>query len=258
MDVATLLGIVGALVAILGGFVLDGGHLESILQPTAALIVGGGTLGAMLVQFPLSHIKKAIAGAFAIVVPTPVDLLGLVDNLVELARRARREGIVALENEIDRLDDEFFRKALALAVDGSEAKVVRDAMEVALDSADEEGEAPAKVFEAGGGYAPTAGILGAVLGLIQVMENITEPEKLGAGIAVAFVATVYGVMLANLFFLPMAGKLKIRHRRRMLRYELIISGVCAIVDGDNPRLIEQKLLGYCDDNAFTQASAKAA
>lgn len=261
MDIASIAGIALAFGAILGGFMLEGGHMKSIMQGTAAIIVVGGTIGAALVQFPLAHVLAAAKGIAVIFKPHHFDLAALSKQLVGFAEKARREGVVALEAEAEKITDPFLRKALSLAVDGSESRVVRDTMELELGHAEEEGEAGAKVFEAAGGYAPTVGILGAVLGLIHVMENLADPSKLGAGIAVAFVATVYGVALANLFLLPMAGKLKVRHREEMVYYELVILGVAAIVDGENPRLIQQKLAGFVGEHggaAHGEAAKKAA
>jgi chemotaxis protein MotA len=180
----------------------------------------------------------------AVFLSPKIDMQQLITDLVNYSQIARREGIVALEAAAERATDPFLKKALGLAVDGSESRVVRDAMEVELDAAEEHGMAGSKVFEAAGGYAPTVGILGAVLGLIHVMENLSDPSKLGAGIAVAFVATVYGVGLANLVCLPMAGKLKVRHQQEIAKYELILAGVCAIAEGENPRIIEEKLKGF--------------
>ena len=249
MDVATILGLSIALAAIFGGFMLEGGHLDSIMQATAGIIVCGGTLGAVLVQFRLDQVKHGIVAAIGVLKAHKVDLNGVAAELVGFAQSARRDGLVSLESEVEKIDDPFLKKSLELAVDGSDSKTIRDAMEVELQTADEHGEADSKIFEAAGGYAPTVGILGAVLGLIHVMQNLADPSKLGAGIAVAFVATVYGVALANLFALPVAGKLKSRHQASMVRYELIITGVCGIVDGENPRVIERKLQGFSMEHA---------
>jgi chemotaxis protein MotA len=173
-----------------------------------------------------------------------VDAAAMTATLVALATRARRDGLVAIERDAEDLDHEFLKRSLALAIDGTDPKVLRATLEAELDRFDEDGEAPAEVFEAAGGYAPTVGILGAVLGLIHVMENLSDPSKLGSGIAVAFVATVYGVGLANLVLLPMAGKLRRRHRDAMIGKELVVEGTCALADGENPRLIERKLRVY--------------
>ncbi|MCK6550121.1 flagellar motor protein [Myxococcota bacterium] len=247
MDLATIAGIIVALVAVLGGQALEGGSVGSILQPTAALIVFGGTLGAVAVQFPFAVLRQAAIDLRQVFRPDTPDLRGVVDAIVRLATKARREGLVAIEEEVEELADPYLRRGLQLAVDGTDAKVIRAAMELELGHWEEEQEAPAKVLEAAGGYSPTIGILGAVLGLIHVMENLSDPGKLGSGIAVAFVATVYGVGFANLFFLPMAQKMKLRVRQKVVMRELMIEGVVSLAEGENPRLIERRLSVFVTD-----------
>jgi chemotaxis protein MotA len=260
MDIATILGFALAALAVFGGFMIEGGHLASIMQPTAALIVFGGTLAAVLVQFPLSDILRTAKDIISVFKPPNVDLVAVMQEMVRYAQRARKEGVVALESDADSVTDPFLRKALRLAVDGSDTKVIHEAMEVELDRTEREHDIAPKVLEAAGGYAPTIGILGAVLGLIHVMQNLSDPSKLGAGIAVAFVATVYGVFTANILYLPMASKIRLRMQMYQRRDELILTGVTAIVEGENPRLIEDKLKGYCGSSvpsAPTQESSAA-
>jgi chemotaxis protein MotA len=249
MDVATLLGLVIAFGAILGGNALEGGHLGSILQPTAAIIVFGGTLGAIAVQFPAAALGRTLRDVKLTIKPSEHDTAGTLKTIVSMANKARRDGLLVIEQEAAKLSDPFLRRGLELAVDGTEARALRAALEIELSRTEEEGEQSARVLEAGGGYAPTVGILGAVLGLIHVMENLSDPSKLGGGIAVAFVATVYGVAVANLVFLPLAGKLKLRHREHTVQMELVIEGVCAIAEGENPRLIERKLSVYASERS---------
>ena len=249
MDLATFIGLSLAIGAVFGGFMLEGGHLASIVQPTAFVIVMGGTLGALFVQYPLGHVIQALKGIARVFMPKPTKLPELIKELVGYAQKARREGVVSLEAEANASPDHFLKKGLGMAVDGTDAKILLQAMEIDLQVAGEEGEAGAKVLEAGGGYAPTIGILGAVLGLIHVMQNLADPAKLGGGIAVAFVATVYGVFFANIIFLPFGSKLKIRHQEAMVRYEVILTGVMGIVAGENPHVIEQKLNGYLGEHA---------
>jgi len=244
MDLVSIIGIVVGFGAILAGQALEGGTLHSITQPTAALIVLGGTFGATLLMFPGAHVRRALKDAKRVFLAPKAAGGEIVGRIVAFAQKARREGIVAIEDDAANVEDPFFRKALSLAVDGTSSKQIRDVMDVEFKTAEEEAEAGPKVFEAAGGYSPTVGIIGAVLGLIHVMENLADPSKLGAGIAVAFVATVYGVSAANLLFLPMAGKLKARLQHDNAMRELMVEGVCAMVDGDNPRFIEQKLQGY--------------
>jgi chemotaxis protein MotA len=244
MDLATVLGLVIALAAIAGGHLLEGGHLGSVLQPTAAIIVFGGTIGAVAVQFPGAALKRALTELRQVFRPSVHHAAEAIQTIVTLANKARRDGLVAIEADIGALPDPFMRRAFEMAVDGTEARALRATLEIEVTRAEEAGEVSAKVLEAGGGYSPTVGILGAVLGLIHVMENLSDPSKLGAGIAVAFVATVYGVALANLVFLPMSGKLKTRHHEHIVMMELVVEGVCSVAEGENSRLIERKLAAY--------------
>jgi chemotaxis protein MotA len=248
VDLVSIIGILLAVGAILGGQAIEGGSIGSISQPTAAIIVLGGTIGATLVMFPAAHIKRALKDMKRVFIAGHADGAAMVASIVEFAHKARREGIVAIEDDAAKVADPLFRKALSLAVDGTSSKQIRDVMDVELKTTEEEAEAAPKVFEAMGGYSPTIGIIGAVLGLIHVMENLADPSKLGAGIAVAFVATVYGVGSANLLFLPMAGKLKARIQHDNALREMIVEGVCAMVDGENPRSIEQKLQGFLGEH----------
>ncbi len=244
MDLATIVGLILAVVAVIGGQALEGGKVASILQGTAALMVLGGTLGACLVQFPLSIViasLKAVAKAF---LDPKLDHKQVIADIVRCANKARKEGIISLESEIQSASDPFLRRALTMAVDGVEPKILRETMELEIENLEDEAEHPIRFWEAAGGYSPTIGILGAVLGLIHVMENLTDPSKLGGGIAVAFVATVYGVGLANLVYLPISGKLRIKARAEMISKEIMLVGVISILEGENPRLIADKLKSF--------------
>jgi chemotaxis protein MotA len=247
VDLATILGIVIALVGILVGQAIEGGSVLQILQPTAAMIVFGGTIGATMIGFPLSVMKQAAADLLHIFKEEVVDPSNVIDEVIRFANKARREGIISLEKDADSIKDEFFKKAIMMAVDGSEPKELRQTMEVELGCMEERGEHSAKVYEAAGGFAPTIGIIGAVLGLIQVMQHLDNIEEVGKGIAVAFVATIYGVGSANIFFLPAAAKLKFKHRKKMIVKEMMLEGTLAILEGQNPRLIEGKLASFLDE-----------
>jgi len=249
MDLATILGITVALGAIAGGNVLEGGHLGSILQPTAAVIVFGGTFGAVAVQFPGAVLRRAMADLSRVFRPPSHHAEQVVATILRLAQRARRDGLVAIEKDAAAIPEPFFRRALELAIDGTDARDLRSALEREIDRVEEEGEGAAKVMEAAGGFAPTVGILGAVLGLIHVMENLSDPSKLGGGIAVAFVATVYGVATANLLYLPMGGKLRVRLREEIAVMELVTEGACCLAAGENPRLVETKLRAFIGEPA---------
>jgi chemotaxis protein MotA len=244
MDILSFAGVVVSFVAILGGNALEGGHMGSLLQATAFIIVAGGTIGAVLVQTPLATFLKAMKMTAWVFLPPRLDFKASVDKMVEWGNVARREGLLGLEAMSESETDPFVKKGLQLLVDGSEPDTIRGVLEVELSAAEHQENAAAKVYEGMGGYSPTVGILGAVMGLIHVMENLSDPSKLGGGIAVAFVATIYGVALANLFFLPMANKLKgVVHHRTQFK-ELTIEGLAAIAAGENPRNIEMKLQGY--------------
>ena len=247
MDLATILGLVIAAVGILVGQAIEGGSVLQILQPTAAMIVFGGTLGATMIGFPLSVIKQAAADLMHVFKEENIEPTGVIDEVIRFANKARREGIIALEKDADSVTDEFFKKAIMMAVDGSEPKELRQTMEVELGQMEERGEHSAKVYEAAGGFAPTIGIIGAVLGLIQVMQHLDNIEEVGKGIAVAFVATIYGVAAANIILLPAAGKLKFKHRKRMIIKEMMLEGTLGILEGQNPRLIEGKLTSFLEE-----------
>jgi chemotaxis protein MotA len=244
MDKATLIGLVMGIGAVLGGQILEGGSLHSIMQFTAAVIVFGGTFGAVFLSYPYENVLGAFKD-IRIIIKEPVrDPAEIISQLTKYANKARKEGILSLEKEIKNIQEPFLSKALTMAVDGVEPNTIREAMETELEYLDEHGKVNSKVFKSAGGYAPTIGILGAVLGLIHVMENLNDPSKLGAGIAVAFVATVYGVGSANLLFLPIATKMEMRHRHNMILKEMMLEGVVSVSTGENPRLIEEKLNSF--------------
>lgn len=244
MDSISLIGLVLGLAAILIGQVLEGGHISSLVQPTAFLIVIGGTLGAVMLQSPLRVFQDGMRMAKWIFVPPALTHAQLIDQVVGWSHVARREGLLALENQIGGIGDSFTQKGIQLLVDGVEPDRLRDVMEVEIGAWESRMKLGAKIWEAAGGYAPTIGILGAVMGLIHVMENLTDPSKLGAGIAVAFVATIYGVGSANLVFLPVAKKLQAHVARLVSLREMLVDGLVGIANGDNPRIIESRLQGY--------------
>ena len=244
MDKISVLGLVLGIVAIIGGQVLEGGHVASLSQPTALLIVLGGTMGAVMLQSPYATFVRGVKMVRWVWYPPVVDHQQLIKQIASWSQVSRREGLLALENVMNQLKDDFARKGLQLLVDGAEPERLREVLEVEINTYEQELKLSARIWEAAGGYSPTIGILGAVLGLIHVMENLSEPSKLGAGIAVAFVATIYGVGLANLVFLPMANKLKAHIARMVVRREMIVDGLVGIANGDNPRIIESRLQGY--------------
>ena len=251
MDKATLIGLILGIGAVIGGQTLEGGSIHSIMQVTAAIIVLGGTFGAVFVSFPFDDVLNGFKGVKTIIKEPLQDPHSIIVQITNYANKARKEGILSLEKEVKNIEEPFLKKALIMAVDGLEPHMIRQAMETELEYLDEHGKVNSKIFKAAGGYAPTIGILGAVLGLIHVMENLNDPSKLGAGIATAFVATVYGVGSANLLFLPIANKLEVRHRHGMIIKEMMLEGIVAVSTGENPRLIEDKL------NAFLTEKQKS-
>ncbi len=244
MDIMTILGLIIGLTAIVGGNLLEGGHTESLMIFTAFFIVFGGTLGAVMVQTPLRVFMLSLKRAMWMVKPPQVDMLGMIEKIVEWSQTARKEGLLSLQEIAEGESDMFSKNGLQMLADGSEPESVRGILEVELSSAEDKDLQAAKVFEGFGGYSPTIGIIGAVMGLIHVMENLSNPEALGPGIAVAFVATIYGVGLANLVFLPMANKLKSITNSQSQYREMIIDGLVCIAEGENPRNIDAKLRGY--------------
>ena len=244
VDKSTLGGILIAICGIGFGLWLDGGKFVQILQPTAALIVIGGTMGAVLVQFPLPIVRQAIVQLKDVFFNPKAEPDAVVQHLLRFAYKARKDGLLSLEPELAKISDPFLKESVMLAIDGVKAADLRKMMELQLEYRGEKDERIPKVFEAAAGFAPTIGIIGAVLGLIQVMQHLQDISQVGKGIAVAFVATIYGVGSANLCFLPWAGKLKIRIRERQVIQEMTLEAVLSIVDGVNPRALEMQLCKY--------------
>jgi chemotaxis protein MotA len=244
VDKGTIVGILLAIGGIVAGLLLEGGNLGQILQPTAAIIVFGGTLGAVLIQFPLHTVVGSFKDLGKVLFVHSEGPQSVIAQLIQFANKARRQGIVSLDSEIENVSQPFLKKALMLAVDGTEPELLRKMMELELDNQSEEEERIPQVFESAGGFSPTIGIIGAVMGLIQVMQHMDKIDEVGRGIAVAFVATIYGVGAANLFLLPAAGKLKIRIRQSQIMREMMLEGVISILEGMNPRMLEMKLFGF--------------
>ncbi len=258
MDIASIGGIILALVGILGGMIIEGGSPVEIMKPTAAMIVIGGTAGACMLQFPLNIFLAACKDIVKVFLHKGADGPAIIAQIVGFANTARKSGIVSLDGELKAVKDPFLRQALMLAVDGTESSEVRKIMQLELDNKSEIEEKIPAVFEAAGGYSPTVGIIGAVMGLIQVMKNLSDIDEVGRGIATAFVATIYGVAIANLICLPAAAKLKFRHREETMLKEMMIEGVISILEGMNPRMIETKLRTYLFDAKQSEPSSESA
>lgn len=244
MDKISVFGVILGIIAIILGQWLEGGHINSLIQFTAFLIVMGGTVGAVMLQTQTRHFIAGLKMLKWIFIPPSMDFRKLLTTLMNWATQARRGGLLALEAFLISEKDPFVKRGLQMVVDGAEPETIRRAMELDIDAYEDQARAAAKIWEAAGGYSPTFGILGAVLGLIHVMENLTDPSKLGAGIAVAFVATIYGVGAANMFFLPIANKLKHYILLEVRRREMVAEGLVTIANGENPRLLENKLAGF--------------
>lgn len=248
MDLATIIGLVVGLGAILGGAVEEGLSLKSLVQPTAAMIVLGGTFGAAFISFPLPVVLKAFKDIKKAFFMPSEKHDTIIKDMIGYAAKARRNGLISLEQEAQTIKDPFTKKGISLVVDGIDPQKLKEAMEIEIESYEEHEKGSAEFFEAAGGYAPTIGIIGAVLGLIVVMSNLSDTSKLGAGIAVAFVATIYGLLTANVFCLPIGTKIKSRIKSEMLRRQMVVEGLIAIQNGENPHFIEQKLKAFIPDH----------
>lgn len=244
VDYLSLAGVVLSLLAVIGGNLLEGGHTDSLIQLTAFIIVFGGTLGATLVQTPSRVFVHGMRRFRWVFLPPLIERQQVMARIGLWSKTARKEGLLGLQNIADSEPDKFARKGLELLVDGNEPEMIRKILEIEIDSCSMNETNAAKVYEAMGGYSPTIGIIGAVMGLIHVMNNLADPAALGPGIAVAFVATIYGVGLANFFFLPMANKLKTIANDLTQYQEMIVDGLVSIAEGENPRAITSKLEGY--------------
>lgn len=256
VDLATIGGLIVAMLGILGGLLLEKGKLSDVQQFTAAMIVLGGTFGAVMVTTPLPLLLSAVKKLPLVFWDSAVSSSHVVEEILGYATRARKNGIVSLEAEVDKITDPFLKKALSLAVDGTDLQDLRRMMDLELHLEEQRGEAEAKVYEAAGGYSPTIGIIGAVLGLIQVMKHLENIEEVGRGIAVAFVATVYGVGLANIVLLPAGNKLKARLQDSIRTKEMMLEGVCSIAEGLNPKLIKSKLEAYLREELQAEEKKK--
>lgn len=246
MDILSLFGIILGLGAIIFGNFLEGGHIASLMNGPAIVIVFGGTLGAVLLQTPLPVFMRAIKALKLIFFPAVYDQQAQIKKIVSWSTTARREGLLGLENMLVHEQDDFAYKALQLLVDGNDSNNIRSSMEMDMFFKQQRDMHAAKVLESMGGFSPTIGIIGAVMGLIHVMQNLSDPSKLGSGIATAFVATIYGVGLANLLFIPIANKLKSHAIAANHMRELTLEGIVSIAEGENPKNIELKLYGFVE------------
>ncbi|WNQ11627.1 flagellar motor protein [Paenibacillus aurantius] len=244
MDITTILGIILGLAALIGGYVWDGGHVSALFVPSALLIVLGGTAGAVVVSFPLSKLKELPAALTMAFKEPKRDPHIIIEELVDMATVARREGVLALEQRAQEHANPFLKEGLMMVVDGTDPELTRQILELEMEALEHNHEAQAKIFEAAGGYSPTMGIIGTVMGLIHVLGNLSNPDTLGPAIAVAFTATLYGVGLANVVFLPLGNKVKGRGKEQISEMELMLEGILALQAGENPQLIKKKLSSF--------------
>jgi len=258
MDPMSIVGAVVGIGFILLGQILEGGHAGSLIQITAACIVFGGCFGAVLAEMPLPKFMEAVKIGLQIFKKAPDHSREYIEKIVDCATVVRKQGILALEPKLQEMTDPFFKKGLQLLIDGTEPRLIREMLEVDMIYREEHYEIGPKLFESAGGYMPTFGIIGAVIGLIHVMENLDEPSGVGAGIAVAFVATVYGLVAANILLLPAWKKLLLRGKLHGIDQQMIIEGLMSIAAGENPRLIEEKLTGFLNEAGRAKASGAEA
>lgn len=244
MDLLSIIGFILAMVALIGGSILKGSGVAALWGPAAFVIVIVGTLAAITMQTPMRTFKHGMKLGSWVFKPPHADAKALITKIVEWSNSARKQGLLALEGAVEAEPDPFVKKGLQMLVDGAEPEIIRNTLEVAVGSKEHFDLAGAKVWEGMGIYAPTLGIIGAVMGLMAVMQNLADPSKLGHGISAAFVATIYGIASANLFFLPMASKIKAAINEQTRVREMVIEGLISISQGENPRNIEAKLQGY--------------
>lgn len=253
IDRGSVFGILLGIAAVVSANFIEGGTTDSLFQLTAALIVFGGTFGATLLSFPMKDIMLAGASLREVFFVKEIDADSIISDIITCSYIARRNGMIALESELERINDPFLRKSLRLAIDGMNPKLLRETMEQENLTYEENKKRIAKVFETAGGFAPTIGIIGAVMGLIKVMENLSDPSKLGAGIAVAFVATIYGVGSANLIFLPISKRLINKIQKEIFLRDMILEGVILIQSGINPHYIEEKLRSFLEEGSKVES-----
>lgn len=248
LDIATIVGIIIGVGSLVYAFTLEGGTIGSLLGVSAALIVFGGTIGATITSYSLEDIKKVPALLVKAFKDEKENYMEIIKYFTYLAQKARSEGLLSLESEIESEEinkfDPILKECLELVVDGSDMELIKTTMENKIYMEDMQAKKEAGIFEAAGGYAPTMGIIGTVMGLVHVLSSVNEPEKLGPAIAMAFIATLYGVSSANLFWLPIAQKLKNRAKIKTTERELILEGSLSLQAGENPRILERKLLTF--------------
>jgi len=244
MDIATLIGLLVGLGGLLIGFGIEGGGVGMLIAGPAALIVFGGTFGAVIASFTMDELKTLGGFMKMLFTDVKVDYSGTLDNLVRTADKARREGLLSLESEMDAVDDQFLRRGMQLVIDGTDPELTRNMLEMEIEAFEKRMKVGEEMFMAAGGYSPTMGIIGTVMGLIMVLGSLEDASTLGHAIAGAFIATLYGVFAANIIYLPFGTKIKIKTGRLVTQMEMVLEGILSIQAGENPRVIKEKLLTF--------------
>lgn len=244
MDLATLIGVILGLVALLGGFMLEGGHLGMLWQVTAFIIVFGGTFGALFISFTMDEIKKIPYFLKKVFANEVVEFMTVVDTLVETADKARREGLLSLESQLSVIDNQFLARGLQLVIDGTDPELTRNMLEMEIEAHESNESIGHQMFMSMGGLAPTMGIIGTVMGLVHVLSSLENPDELGGAIAVAFIATLYGVASANVLWIPFGTKIKLKTEKHVQLMEMVLEGILSIQAGENPRVIREKLMTF--------------
>lgn len=256
MDIATLIGLIAGAVAIIGGFLWEGGQITGLFQSTAALIVFGGTIAAILISYPMYRIRTIPAALRMAFRKSNHEASEWIDDIVEMSMLARREGVLALEHKVMEHSNEFLKNGIQMVVDGTDQPVVQQIMELEIDAIEQKHDHYAKIFESAGAYAPTMGIIGTVMGLVQVLGSLTDPTELGPSIAVAFIATLYGVASANLIFLPIASKIRAKSEEETSTLEMLLEGILSVQNGENALLVRKKLETYALKHEIPETNRK--
>ncbi|MRN54350.1 flagellar motor protein [Paenibacillus monticola] len=254
MDITSIIGLLAGAVALIGGFIWEGGSLSGLLQLNAALIVFGGTFAAVMISFTASRLRSIPAALRLAFGSNPNNDEEKAEEIISMAAITRRGGVLALEKRAEAHPDPFTREGLLLIIDGTDPDQVRQILELEMDARELKHESYAKIFEAAGGYAPTMGIIGTVMGLIRVLSNLSDPSNLGASIAVAFTATLYGVASANLLFLPIASKIRAQSQSQIHTMEMLLVGILSLQNGDPQHLVRKKLSSFMSESASDERS----
>ncbi len=258
MDIGTVAGLVVAIIALAMGVVLGGGNPMALIDLPSIAVVFGGTFGAILASFPLARVTKLHAIVLKSVFSKPVDPVGTITDLVRYAEIARREGILALENLVPEMKDEFIVRGIKMAVDGTDPELINQIMETELEALIDRHAQGKQMLDTTGRYAPAFGMIGTLLGLIFMLSNMDDPSKIGPGMAVALITTLYGAIIANMITGPLGDKLQARDGEEVLVKTIVIAGVMAIQSGDNPRVVESKLMTYLPPGVRAALEAKKA